>query len=63
MRCPSSNAELLCQTTDRCYDFDNTFVVVEVKKRTHSSQAIGTVVLSSFVENKLHPLLTWYHAC
>ena len=29
----------------------------------HSSQAIGTVVLSSFVENKLHPLLnSMYHA-
>ena len=41
----------------RCYDSDGTSVVVEVKQITHCSQAIGTVVLSSFVENKLHPLL------
>ncbi len=39
-------------------DTDGTSGVVEVKRKiTSESQSIGTVVLSSFIENSLHPTL------
>ncbi len=53
---PASSIPVISKEEDEYSDeSDGASVVVEVKRNaTHSSQAIGSVVLSSFIEHNLH---------
>ena len=57
-----SDVAVLCQNTEYSYDSDDTSVLVKLKRKNFA-HAIGTAVLSSFVEKNLHQSLNSMIPC
>ena len=54
--------QFFCQNTEYCYDSDDTTMIVKLKGKNFA-HAIGTAVISSFVERKLHRSLNSMIPC